>query len=314
MNIIQLFEDYNVQYYTTGYKYCRAGWINVDCPFCQGNPGPHLGFHLETNHFHCWRCKAHFNDVTIAALLHVNLYDAKQIIRQYGGKTTNIKTVDKVKVNLKSFKFPSNSNELQNIHRKYLLESRSFDPDFLIKTWGLLGTTFSSKLSTGVSLNRKILDYRFRIIIPFEWDNKIVSFDSRDVTGQHIAKYMACPADREIISHKDIVFGKQSAWGSTGICVEGPFDVFRFGINSFATSGIEYTPAQVRIMAKQFKRVAVCYDGPSGTSQEAQAENKAKDLIAELKFRNVDAFRVKFDGDPGEMNQNDANYLVKQLI
>jgi len=313
MNIIQLFEDYNIQYFTTGFKYTRAGWVNVDCPFCTGNPGPHLGYHLETDHFHCWRCKGHFNDATIAALLHVNLYDAKQIIRQYGGKTRNVKTVEKVKVNLKSFKFPSNSNELQNIHKKYL-ESRNFDPDVLIKTWGLVGTTFSSKLSTGVGSNRKILDYRFRIIIPFEWEGKIVSFDSRDVTGQHIAKYMACPADREIISHKDILFGKQSDWGATGICVEGPFDVFRFGVNSFATSGIEYTPKQIRLIAKIFKRVPVCYDGRSSTSEEQQATIQAKKLIADLKFRGVDSFLVPIEGDPGEMEQSEADYLVKQLI
>ena len=56
MNIIQLFEDYKIPYFTEGYKYCRPGWVNIDCPFCIGSPGPHLGYNLSGNYFNCWRC------------------------------------------------------------------------------------------------------------------------------------------------------------------------------------------------------------------------------------------------------------------
>lgn len=313
MNIVQLFEDYRIDFATEGNKHTRAGWVNTHCPFCSGSHNYHLGFNTDGNYFNCYRCGPHFVDDTIASLLHVTKNEAKKIISYYGGKTYTKKPVEKTKVNLKSFKFPSNSNELQNIHKKYL-ESRCFDPEKLIKTWGLLGTGPISKLSTGTGKNRKILDYRFRVIIPFEWDGKIVSFDSRDVTGQHIAKYMACPLDREIISHKEIIYGKQSAWGSTGICVEGPFDVMRFGVNAFATSGIEYTPKQIRLIAKTFKRVPVCYDGRSDTSEERQATIQAKKLIADLRFRGCDSFLVPIEGDPGDMDQKEADYLVKQLV
>ena len=41
---------------------------------------------------------------------------------------------------------------------------------------------------------------------------------------------------------------------------------------------------------------------------------QADKLVAELKFRGVDAFRVDIEGDPGSMKQDDANYLIKQLI
>jgi hypothetical protein len=180
------------------------------------------------------------------------------------------------------------------------LEKRGFDPEYLEKEWNLLGTGPVSLLDN--------INYKHRIIIPFLWNNSQVSFDSRDITGKHTSKYMACPKNREQIPHKEILYGKQSKWGNTGICVEGPTDVWRFGTRSFATSGIKYTNYQTRIIAKTFSRVAVCFDGG-----ETQATNQARILIGELKFRGVDAFMVNIDGDPGSMKQSEADYLVKQL-
>ena len=37
-------------------------------------------------------------------------------------------------------------------------------------------------------------------------------------------------------------------------------------------------------------------------------------LVADLKFRGVDSFRVDIKGDPGGLSQEEADYLVKQLI
>ena len=120
---------------------------------------------------------------------------------------------------------------------------------------------------------------------------------------------MACPKERERIHHKHILYGKQEEWKSTGICVEGITDVWRFGIIAFATFGIEYTPVQLRQIAKTFQRVPVVFDG-----EESQSIKQANKLVADLKFRGVDAFRVDIDGDPGSMSQEEANYLIKQLI
>ena len=47
---------------------------------------------------------------------------------------------------------------------------------------------------------------------------------------------------------------------------------------------------------------------------DPQAKLQATKIVAELRFRGVDAFRVDIKGDPGSMKQEDADYLVKQLI
>jgi DNA primase len=304
MNIVQLLNDFNIPLHTEGYKYCRPGWVNVDCPFCTGNPGPHLGYDLSTNHFNCWRCGWHPTDKTISKLLNVNTEQAKEIIKQYGGKS--YRTKEEKVINKKEFKLPSNTSELLWNHKHYL-EKRKFDPDYLEQEWKLLGTGPIAMLDK--------LNYKHRIIIPIMWSDQIVSFDARDITDKAINKYQACPKQFEIISHKDILYGHEDCWkSSTGICVEGYMDVWRLGKHAFSTSGIEYSIKQVRLMATLFKRVIVCFDGQSATSEEKQAKIQANKLVADLKFRNIDAFAIKITGDPGEMTQCEANYLVKQLI
>lgn len=299
MNIEALYTDYSIDYKTEGHKHTRNGWVNTECPFCENpNPGYHMGYNLQANFFTCWKCGWKPIIPTIAKLLKVRETEAKEIIKRYGLLIPQLPKESAL--NRLEFTLPGGVEAMKKNHRKYL-ESRNFDPDKLEQEWGLLG-------SGPISLLDKI-DYRFRIIIPFMWDNLMVSFDSRDITEQHPSKYMACPKNRELIPHKEILYGKQSKWGSKGIIVEGPTDVWRFGTSAAAVSGIKYTPKQVRLIAKTFSRVAVCFDGG-----ESQAINQANLLVGELKFRGCDAFRVDIEGDPGSMQQSEADYLVKQLL
>jgi hypothetical protein len=311
MDIIRLYEDYSIPIAEQGNKHCTPGWINTHCPFCEGTQNYHLGYNMHYNYFTCYRCGFHWIPITISKLLEISETEAKKILKQYGNTISHKESI--VKIGTKPFKLPSNSLSLQINHKKYL-ENRGFDPEKLEREFGLLGTGPISRIKD----KNYNIDYRFRIIIPFYWEDKIVSFDSRDITNQHIAKYMACPKDREIIPHKSILYMSRflpQEQFKTAICVEGPSDVWRMGRSSFATSGIGFTTDQVHIISKMsFKRVAVIFDGPSETSKELEAHNKASILIGELKFRGIDAFRIKIKGDPGSMKQEDADYLVKQIL
>lgn len=305
MNIQQLYDDYSVHYLTEGHYHCRNGWIQVHCPLCTGEQNYHLGYNLKGDFYTCWRCGWHNTTKVISALLQINEHEARKVIKQYGSLTPKRNIIEPViTIRAKAYKFPSGTLPMQKQHKKYL-ENRGFDPDKLESEWGLLGTGPISILKD----DDYKLNYKNRIILPFIWNNKQVSFDSRDITEKHFAKYMACPKDRELIPHKEILYGKQSKWIDKTMVVEGPTDVWRFGENSVATSGIKFTPEQVKQIAKFFRRAAICFDG--GEQQSIKQANK---LIAELKFRGVDAFRVDIKGDPGSMKQEDANYLVKTLI
>jgi hypothetical protein len=298
MDIIRLYQDYDVPYQTEGHKHCRPGWANTACPFCTGNPGLHLGASLDGGHFFCWRCGWHPPDKALSKLLGVSERDAKKIISQYGGRS-QIAPEAKIQIRTKAFKYPSNTGELRKAHRRYL-ERRNFDPDQIIQQWGIQGIGPMGFLDK--------VDYGRRILIPIYWDGNPVTFQARDITDQHPMKYLACMKEREIIHHKELIYGNQQFWGDTGICVEGVMDVWRFGVNAFATFGIEYTHKQLRIISKSFKRVAVIFD------DELQAQNQAKKLVADLRFRGIDSFLIQIEGDPGGMDQGEANYLISNIL
>jgi len=302
MDIIRLYQDYNIPFQTEGHKHCRPGWVNTPCPFCTGNPGLHLGYSLAGNYFRCWRCGFQKTLPTLSKLTLLPLNQLPSIIKQYEGHRRFIQQREPA-IKLFPFKFPSNANPLTDNHKQYLT-NRGFDPDKLVVDWGILGTGPISILGTGSNIQ----DYKHRVIIPIYWEGKPVSFQARAIAKNAQLKYKACPKIRESIHHKHILYGKQEKWGNTGICVEGIFDVWRFGFNAFATFGIDYTRIQRNVIMKTFKRVAVVFD------DEPQAQLKAKKLVTDLKFYGVESFQILISGDPGAMKQKEADYLVKTII
>ena len=299
MNIQKLYDDFSIPYASSEDRHYRDGWINIECPFCSGdNPGYHLGWEEDGNHFNCWRCGGHRTSTTVAKLLKVTEKVAKHILRQYKVGRTITKEA-KVTIRKKAHRLPSNTEPLSARHKNYLIE-RGFDPDYLEQKYGLLGTGPVSSLDN--------INFKFRIVAPIYWNGKQVSFQARDITDRNKLKYITCPKDRELVFHKDILYGKTPFLTDTGIIVEGITDVWRFGDYSLATFGIEYTHTQVRLIATMFKRVAVIFDS------ETQAIIQANKLVGELKFRGVNAWRVSIDGDPGEMKQTEADALIKYII
>jgi len=297
MNLQKLYNDFSIPYASSEDRHYHDGWVHTKCPFCSGNPGYHLGWNEDENYFNCFRCGFHRTTITISQLLKISEPKARDIIKQYKGV---IKTKQaKVKIRRKAHRLPSNSEALTAQHKNYLI-SRGFDPDYLKRKYGLLGTGPVSHLDH--------IDFKHRIVAPINWGGNEVSFQARDITDRSRLKYITCSKDRELVFHKDILYGEQIYWQNTGICVEGITDVWRFGDYSFATFGIKYTHTQVRLIANTFKRVAVVFD------DESQAVIQANKLVGELKFRGVDAWRVSVDGDPGAMKQVDADSLVKTII
>jgi len=305
MDIVRLYQDFSVDFVTEGHKHARPGWANTECPWCTGDHiGYHLGFNIDSNYYFCWRCGWHPITPTLSKILNIRETESREIVRQYGlllaRRTEQVIPIEK-KI---EFKLPTGVTPLSDGHKVYL-SKRGYDPDRLEQIWGLMSTGPTSVLDD-------FIEYRNRILIPFHWDYQMVSFDTRLALNKasHEKRYKACPKGRELIPHKHILYGRQDEWRETGICVEGPTDVWRLGTCSFATSGIQYTPEQVRVIARTFKRVWVIYD------PESQAQVQADRLVAELKFRGIKAETMLLGqhDDPGSMKQEEADYLVKQLI
>ena len=299
MNIIQLYKDFNVPFATEGHKHCREGWVNTTCPFCTGNPGMHLGYNMADDFYVCWRCGWKATHKALALLIHVSEKEAKEIARKYGGKS-HVKSTVTVRVGQKKFRLPPSTAPMNDRHKRYLTK-RKFDPEVIEKIWDVQGTGPIS-LMDGISFSH-------RLVIPIYWENRIVSFQTRDITAKHSLRYITCPEQRERIKHKHIFYQAIPTKDSNAcICVEGVTDAWRFGYGAIATFGIKYTKYQVREISKRFKKVFVVFD------DDPQAIKQSEKLTAELILRGVDAYSIKIQGDPGDMAQTDADALKKELL
>ena len=259
MKIEKLLLDHSIDF-STEHKNVRDGWVGMDCPFCGSSGKYHMGYNTVEDYFSCWQCGGHSNQHTLSKLLRVSWDKAGEIMEKYGG-TNSTKATPRIKVGTNKFKLPSGDLSIHPHHRNYLYR-RGYDPDTIVSTWELMGTGPSSKLDE--------LNYRHRILAPIYWNGRLVSFQARDITNQAFAKYMACPPEREIISHKHVLYGKQELWGKKGICVEGITDVWRMGTNAFATLGIKFTRDQMRLIAQHFEEVFVLFDPEKWAQWQAQ--------------------------------------------
>ncbi len=294
MNIEELYQEYGLETAPDGNKHCLSGWVNVECPFCEGNPGYHLGYNLQGRYFHCWRCGWHPPVETLRKLLSVSPSNAERLAKSIRAASTPPDKKPFVKP--KAFKFPTNVGPLSPYHKGYL-EHRGFDPDKIAEEWSLSGTGPVS------SLDKK--DYKNRIITPIFWGNKPVSFQARAINEKTEPKYKACPIDRELIHHKHILYGKRSQWNGFGICVEGVTDVWRLGPSAFATFGIIYTQRQIIEMMIRFHTIIIAYD--SDPQAQQQAHTLASELRMSGKTRTVIA---KIPSDPADMTEEEASEFV----
>lgn len=227
------------------------------------------------------------------ALAHVGKLEALEILRTYGSKRPVRRGRKETEERPSSVKLPPGTASLTSVHKKYL-EDRGFDPDELEKRWHLKGT-------------RNIGPYSFRIIIPIYQNNKLVSFQGRDITGRSPLRYKACPLNREVVPHKECLYGEDYVDSDNVVVVEGVTDVWKLGKGSVATFGIAYKRAQV-LRLLQYKNVHIVYD------PEPIAQSQAERMAYELSSLGVNVHVVSgLKCDPGDLSADEARDLMRML-
>lgn len=295
---VGFFRSIGIEPKTEGHKHTQVGWANVRCPFCTGNPGFHLGFHIESGAWRCWRCGNHGLYSVLSAFLG---YDKKRIqdaIEKFKGRPTG-KVEDERKARGRSHTLllPQGTVDLLPGHRTYLRE-RGFQVGKLLQRWGLK--------STG-----PMGAYKHRVVVPITFQGKIVSYTARDVTGRAEIKYKSCKLEDEVVYHKSILYGLDLLPYRTGVIVEGCPDVWRLGPGAVATFGIEFTPDQVMCAAIHLDYAFIFFD------PEPQARKQAEKLGLALSALGVGVEILNApDGhpDPGDMPQDEADELMLELL
>lgn len=295
----RLCSDFQLETAPRDHKHWRDGWTAVECPFCSGNPGYHLGYNEEESYFNCWRCGWHPITEVISKLLRLSREQAARTISHYPAPLNLSREMSPKERFPFSLPLGCRSAPL-SIHRRYL-ESRRFEVEELIRRWRL---QFTGKVGS----------YKLRVIAPVYRNGTMVSFQGRDVTGRSPLRYKACAENHERVPHKACLYGEDEAVASAGrshvVVCEGITDVWRIGPGAVATFGIEWTPEQARRLA-QWQSVSVLFD--SADPQAVRKQSQLARTLSVLGVREVEEIEIPGIADPAEIDPWDVPRLRKML-
>lgn len=288
MHIKDILDAYDIPYLESGHQHCRPGWLQLStCPVCKVVGHYRLGFNLAKGYCSCWSC----GYLPITHTLMELTGESYEKIRELLGKLNKTPKINKALIREGKLTFPSNLGELQAAHRKYLIK-RGFDPEELIKTWGIKGIGVSHKLG-------------WRIFIPVHHENKVVSWTTRALTNSGI-RYLSAKPEHEEMPLKSLLYGKDLAIRGIIIC-EGCFDVWKIGPGAVCTFGTSYTRKQLEQIASFAFRV-IAFDS------EIPAQRKANKLCDDLSVFPGETIRVTLEAkDPGEAREEELQEL-RRLI
>jgi hypothetical protein len=290
MRFLDILQQNSVEYATEG-RYSRPGWLQFKCPFCSGGSDPnklYAGYNTYGNYVHCWRCGHHRVGDTIVALTGRPWSEVKKLLGDLEVDRSSFDVIPK----RGKLELPSGLGPLLPPHRRYL-KKRGFDPDELVRLWGLQGIGLSSRLA-------------WRVFIPIVYNGETVSWTTRSI-GNGGSRYVSARADQEAINHKDLIYGGDCLRHAV-IIVEGPTDVWKVGPGSAAVLGTQIRPAQLHRLCKYLCRV-VCFDGDAAGQLRA---DKLADLLSPFPG---ETYKVTLKAkDPGSASEKEIAKLRRRFL
>lgn len=287
--------DYRIPTATEGHRHYRQGWIDIECPFCQGNShGYHLGFNVMGDYFNCWRCRGKSQMKVVQKLLKCTSGKAMEVIELYRTRSAQ-QFHSPVSVRDVQTTLPSGAREVEPRHMKYLL-NRGFE-ESIVEEYGLKGTGVSG-------------DFKHRLVIPITYRGRLVSWTARDITGKSELRYISCEKDQEAVNHKSILFGLDMCLSyESVIIVEGPIDQMKLGAGSVALFGLGFGMDQIKLLGRFWKKI-ILFD------PEPQAQKEARRLAGLLSAMRGEVEVALLDGaeDPGAIPQHEARHLKMELL
>lgn len=274
-------------------KHSTKGWVQMECPFCVGSPGYHLGYNLSGRYFHCWRCG--WKPValvlkTMTSLPADVIWSIFKESRTRSGKNAVI--YDRTKPpHAPVIELPKEAVPGLLPRAKRYLARRGFLPTKLERLWGLY---------TVGPFGR----YKHRIIIPVTMEGRLVSFQARDYTGKAPAKYLAPPGN----DIKKTVYGWDRIADGCAIIVEGVTDVWRLGPGAVAVFGTGWK-AEQRNLLSTLRKVLIAFD------PEPDAQKRAEKLGHELAMAGVGVRILEgLPTDPGDLKPDEVEEVRRVFL
>lgn len=285
-DIQNYFESRSVEFFTSG-KNVTQGWTNINCPFCEGgDPSNHLGISPH-DFFNCYICGETGHIVKLIQKIEkCSWLKAQRIFDSFQHEDFFEEKIKKdiLKTNLPkegSSKFP----------QRYLnyLKKRRFNPNQLITKYNL-------------KCCHNLGKWKFRIIIPFYFNNQLVTFSSLGITGKQEIKYKHQPKEEAVIPVKETLFNIDSVKDKM-ILVEGITDVWRIGEGAVAIDGKQTTSEQINlIIRKNIKKILVMLDADA-IEQTKKLAKKLSGIVPSVEYIELPS------GDPCDLDDSEVKEI-----
>lgn len=298
MEFVDILVDYGVPHATEGERHCRAGWVQLDCPFCEpGSNKFHMGYKITGGYLNCYKCGGHSTVATLCELTREPSDKIKKLLGRvnnfHGGETRRPRG---------KLVLPRGLVPLMKAHRKYLA-GRGFDPDEIVETWKVQAIGPIGYVDTP---GGRRINLAWRVFIPIIHRGELVSWTTRAI-GENVEKrYLSAPEDCEILPHKSLLYGGDFCTHAA-CAIEGPLDVWKFGRGGVGLCGTGYSRSQVNRLAAFFER-GVCLDN------EDEAQRRARELCAMLEPFEGHTYNFRLDSkDPGAATDEEIHTMRSTL-
>jgi 5S rRNA maturation endonuclease (ribonuclease M5) len=297
MDLFEFLEDNDLEYWTDG-KNVSAGWVNIECIFCD-DMSNHLGIRLSDLRIHCWKCGGHTIVELIREITSCTWSEAKQIAQFLGAADADPPKIEKTASSvLSKVSLPRESSKYPpELHTDYL-RGRGFMPRKLIRKY---------KLQFCYTIGK----YKFRIIIPIRMNRKLVGYTSRAIYDEMDPPYLHAKKKDCIIDPSRAIYNYDNLkQNSDAFLVEGPIDAWKLGDGAVSIFGVEHTEEQLLWLSrKKIRNLYVFFDSDAPGKRTAK---KVGRIMAPV-CKNVEILTLKKRNDPGELKPSEVE-SIKNLL
>lgn len=236
-----------------------AGNVAIQCIFCgESDTSKHLGIHLESGKWSCWRDPTHRGLTPIYLIQKIARCSQAEAVAIFDDSIPQDIDLEKIiqslesesepkKTELQEVEFPEQFFRISNSYLSYrfsaYLEFRGFsDWPKLVRTYGLMASV------TG--------DFKDRLICPFYENGKLVGWSGRAIAPSAI-RYKTWPhklGNSVLFNHDRALQG-----GRHLIVCEGPFDALK--LDFYATQDRAVAVLGLDLSLPRLKKLARLADG-----------------------------------------------------
>lgn len=287
VDLRDLLDSLNIHYTSSG-KNVSAGWVGVQCPFCDDNHN-HMGINIRSKLVSCWKCGKTGSIIQYLTRELNSFNKAMEVIGKFIPRTLKIER-EMERSGVLKVELPSNAKIGLSIYHKIYLKKRGFDPEYLSEKYNLHHVGPVGK-------------FKNRIIVPVIKNYRLMTFTSVDIADESIQRYKHLEDELSIVPMKHILYNAETSDNYNVYVVEGLFDCYRIGDGCVPTWGVKFTAEQKKLLAK-FKRVTIIGDG----DRDGWRFNEilGNELSA---FSDVRYFKLEAGLDPDTLTKEEIDYI-----